>query len=76
MKLIKRSLFLQVMIALVIGCLFGYFLPDIAINFQVLGNGFVKLVKMLIAPLIFCVIVLGIYGAGDLKKAGKVGIKR
>ncbi|MFW1747933.1 C4-dicarboxylate transporter DctA [Acinetobacter guillouiae] len=65
MKLIKRSLFLQVMIALVIGCLFGYFLP----------NGFVKLVKMLIAPLIFCVIVLGIYGAGDLKKAGKVGIK-
>jgi aerobic C4-dicarboxylate transport protein len=75
MKLIKRSLFLQVMIALVIGCLFGYFLPDIAINFQVLGNGFVKLVKMLIAPLIFCVIVLGIYGAGDLKKAGKVGIK-
>ena len=75
MKLIKRSLFLQVMIALVIGCLFGYFLPHIAINFQVFGNGFVKLVKMLIAPLIFCVIVLGIYGAGDLKKAGKVGIK-
>lgn len=75
MKLIKRSLFLQVMIALVIGCLFGYFFPHIAINFQVFGNGFVKLVKMLIAPLIFCVIVLGIYGAGDLKKAGKVGIK-
>lgn len=75
MKLIRNSLFTQVIIALFLGCLFGYFSPEIAKNFQVLGTGFVKLVKMLIAPLIFCVIVLGIYGAGDLKKAGKVGAK-
>lgn len=68
MKLIRNSLFTQVILALFLGCLFGYLSPEIAKNFQVLGTGFVKLVKMLIAPLIFCVIVLGIYGAGDLKK--------
>lgn len=75
MSSIRKSLFLQVVIALVLGCLFGHFVPDMAKNFQVFGDGFVKLIKMLIAPLIFCVIVLGIYGAGDLKKAGKVGSK-
>ncbi|GAA5017028.1 C4-dicarboxylate transporter DctA [Acinetobacter puyangensis] len=72
---VKSSLFLQVVIALILGCLFGHFFPDIAKNFQVLGDSFVRLIKMLIAPLIFCVIVMGIYNSGNLKKAGKVGLK-
>lgn len=75
MKCIKNSLFAQIIIALILGCLFGQFFPNIAQQFQIFGIGFVKLIKMLIAPLIFCVIVIGIYEAGDLKKAGKVGLK-
>lgn len=75
MQAIKKSLFLQVVIALILGCLVGFFFPQFSKEFQILGDAFVKLVKMLIAPLVFCVVVLGIYGAGDLKKAGKVGLK-
>lgn len=75
MNAFKRSLFLQIIVALILGCLFGHFFPEIAQKFQIFGSAFVKLVKMLIAPLIFCVIVMGIYGSGDLKKAGKVGVK-
>lgn len=75
MRILPKSLFLQVVIALMLGCVVGSFFPDFAKNLQVLGDGFVRLVKMLIAPLIFCVIVLGLYGAGDLKKAGRVGAK-
>ena len=75
MQAIKKSLFLQVVIALILGWLFGFFFPQHAKEFQILGDAFVKFVKMLIAPLVFCVVVLGIYGAGDLKKAGKVGLK-
>ena len=66
--MVRKSLFLQVLIASLIGCIVGVLAPDFAKNLQVLGDGFVRLVKMLIAPLIFCVIVLGIHGVGDIKK--------
>ena len=71
----KRSLFLQVIIALVLGILIGISFPDLSLNLKPFGDGFISLIKMLIAPIVFCVVVLGIYGANDLKKMGKVGAK-
>ncbi len=70
-----RSLFGQVLIALVIGTLLGLVFPEFAAKLKPLGDGFIKLVKMLIGPIVFCVVVTGICGAGELKKVGRVGIK-
>ena len=75
MQKIKNSLFLQVVIAACIGIILGMTAPQFSSSLQVLGDSFIRLIKMLIAPLIFCVIVTGIYNVGDLKKAGKVGLK-
>ena len=50
-------------------------MPDFAVALKPLGDGFIKLIKMVIAPLVFCVVVLGISGTGDLKKVGRVGVK-
>lgn len=72
---LKASLFLQVLMALMLGVIFGLSHHDIALNIKPLGDGFISLIKMLIAPIVFCVVVLGIYGANDLKKMGKVGAK-
>ena len=70
-----KSLFGQVLMALVLGVLVGFVWPDIATQLKPLGDGFIKLIKMIIAPLIFCVVVHGIVGAGDLRKVGRVGTK-
>ena len=70
-----RSLFGQVVLALVIGVLLGLFMPEFAIKLKPLGDGFIKLIKMIIPVLVFCVVVHGIAGAGDLKRVGRVGIK-
>jgi len=70
-----RSLFGQVVIALVLGVLLGLFFPEFAAKLKPLGDGFIKLIKMIIAPIVFCVVVLGIAQAGDLKKVGRVGVK-
>lgn len=70
-----RSLFGQVLIALVIGTLLGLFFPEFAAKLKPLGDAFIKLVKMLIGPIVFCVVVAGICGAGELKKVGRVGLK-
>lgn len=75
MQKIRNSLFLQVIIAVCIGILLGIIAPQFSTSLQILGDSFIRLIKMLIAPLIFCVIVTGIYNVGDLKKAGKVGLK-
>lgn len=72
---LKASLFLQVLMALMLGVIFGLSHHGIALNIKPLGDGFISLIKMLIAPIVFCVVVLGIYGANDLKKMGKVGAK-
>ena len=74
MKLIK-SLYIQVIIGVIIGVLLGIFYPDVAVNMKPLGDAFIKLVKMVIAPLIFCSIVTGIAGMQDVKQIGKIGIK-
>src|SRR3954471_24966890 len=53
----------------------GYLFPDRAVALKPLGDGFIALVKMLITPVIFCTVVLGIAGAGDMKRVGRVGGK-
>jgi len=74
MKYIK-SLYAQVIFAIVVGILIGVFYPSFAIQLKPLGDGFIKLVKMMIAPIIFCTIVNGIAGMENTKKVGRVGIK-
>ena len=70
-----RSLFGQVVIALVLGVLAGLLVPDLAVKLKPLGDGFIKLIKMIIPVLVFCVVVHGIAGAGDLRRVGRVGVK-
>ena len=74
MRFIK-SLFGQVVIALILGVIVGVQWPDFAASLKPLGDGFIKLIKMIVAPLVFCVVVHGICGSTDLKKVGRVGIK-
>ena len=74
MKYIK-SLYAQVIIAIIVGILIGVFNPSFAIKLKPLGDGFIKLVKMMISPIIFCTIINGIAGMQDTKKLGRVGLK-
>lgn len=71
----KSSLFAQVVFALILGIVIGVSFHDFSLALKPLGDGFIALIKMLIAPIVFCVVVLGIYGANDIKKMGKVGAK-
>jgi aerobic C4-dicarboxylate transport protein len=68
-------LYVQVLIAIVLGGLYGYLDPGRAVALKPLGDGFIALVKMIIGPIIFCTVVLGIAGAGDMRKVGRVGAK-
>src|SRR5476649_1973167 len=70
-----KSLFVQVLAALVLGVILGVATPDFAISLKILSDGFLKLITMIVAPIVFCVVVHGIAGAGDLKKVGRVGVK-
>src|SRR5262245_53354927 len=70
-----KSLFGQVVVALVLGIVLGMVFPEFAASLKPLGDAFIKFIKVLIAPIVFCVVVLGIAGAGDLKKVGRVGVK-
>jgi aerobic C4-dicarboxylate transport protein len=70
-----RSLFGQVVLALIAGVIVGLVWPESAIKLKPLGDGFIKLIKMIIPVLVFCVVVHGIAGAGDLKRVGRVGVK-
>jgi aerobic C4-dicarboxylate transport protein len=70
-----KSLFVQVLAALVLGAVLGVVTPDFAISLKILSDGFLKLITMIVAPIVFCVVVHGIAGAGDLKKVGRVGVK-
>jgi aerobic C4-dicarboxylate transport protein len=68
-------LYVQVIIAIVIGVLLGYYFPNTAKAMKPLGDGFISLIKMMIAPVIFCTVVHGIGSIGDLKKVGRIGVK-
>ena len=72
-KPLYKSLYLQVIVAIVIGILLGHFYPETGTAMKPLGDGFIKLIKMIIAPIIFCTVVVGIAGMEDLKKVGKTG---
>ncbi len=72
-KSLFRSLYFQVIVAIVIGIALGHFYPETGAAMKPLGDGFIKLIKMIIAPIIFCTIVVGIAGMEDMKKVGKTG---
>ena len=74
MKIFK-SLYVQVLTAIVIGIALGYFYPSVAVKMKPLGDGFIKLVKMMIAPVVFCTVVSGISGMQNISKVGRVGLK-
>ncbi|GJD36849.1 dicarboxylate/amino acid:cation symporter [Methylobacterium aerolatum] len=75
MKRFVSSLFGQVVAALILGVIVGVVWPGFAVTLKPLGDAFIKLIKMAIAPLVFGVVVHGIVGAGDLRKVGRVGLK-
>src|SRR3982751_3904234 len=68
-----KSLYAQVITAIIIGIILGHFWPHIGEAMKPLGDGFIKLIKMIIAPIIFCTVVIGIAGMEDMKKVGKTG---
>lgn len=69
------KLYVQVMIGVIAGGLIGHFSPSVGQSLMPLAEGFIKLIKMMIAPIVFCFVVTGICGAGDLKRAGRVAAK-
>ena len=70
-----QALYAQVLIAIGLAVLLGYFYPAVAMQMKPLGDGFVKLIKMLITPIVFCTVVIGIAGMQDMQKLGRVGAK-
>ncbi len=70
-----KSLHFQVFASIIIGIVFGYLYPTLGTEMKPLGDAFIKLIKMIIGPIIFCTIVCGIAGMGDMKKVGRVGGK-
>jgi aerobic C4-dicarboxylate transport protein len=72
-KPLYKSLYAQVLTAVAIGVLLGHYYPEVAVTMKPFGDGFIKLIKMIIAPIIFCTVVVGIAGMEDMKKVGKTG---
>lgn len=74
-KPLHKDLLFQVIVAIILGVVFGYVSPENAMAMKPLGDFFIKLIKMMIGPIIFCTIVVGIAGMQSMKSAGRVGIK-
>src|SRR6266550_2551123 len=72
-KPLYKSLYFQVITAIVIGVILGHFAPSTGEAMKPLGDGFIKLIKMIIAPIIFCTVVVGIAGMESMKTVGKTG---
>jgi aerobic C4-dicarboxylate transport protein len=72
-KPLYKSLYAQVIVAIVLGVLLGHFFPEQGAAMKPFGDAFIKLIKMIIAPIIFCTVVIGIAGMEDMKKVGKTG---
>jgi aerobic C4-dicarboxylate transport protein len=70
-----KSLFVQVLVGLALGVILGVATPDLAISLKFFSDAFLRLISMIVGPIVFCVVVHGIAGAGDLKKVGRVGAK-
>ena len=75
LKRFGRSLYLQVLLAVLLGAILGHLRPELGAKMKPLGDGFIKMVKMLIAPIVFTTVVTGIAKMGDLRKVGRVGLK-
>lgn len=73
-KPIYHSLYFQVLVAIAIGILLGHFYPETGAAMKPLGDGFIRLIKMIIAPIIFCTVVSGIAGMEDMKSVGRTGV--
>jgi len=74
-KKFYQHLYVQVLTAIAVGIALGNFYPDMGVAMKPLGDGFIKLIKMIITPVIFCTVVTGIAGMDDMKKVGRVGAK-
>lgn len=70
-----KELYFQVIVGIILGVSLGYFFPNLAMNMKPLGDGFIKLIAMIIGPIIFCTVVTGIAGMRDMKELGRVGGK-
>ncbi|MFA3776201.1 glutamate-aspartate/proton symporter GltP [Bacillus safensis] len=71
----KKFIAFQIMIALVIGALIGHFFPDFGMALRPIGDGFIRLIKMIVVPIVFSTIVIGAAGSGGMKKMGSLGLK-
>jgi len=74
-KRLWQHLYVQVLCAIAVGVVVGYFWPNVGAALKPLGDAFIKLIKMIIAPIIFCTVVHGIAGMKDMRKVGRVGLK-
>jgi len=74
-KPLYKVLYVQVLTAIVIGVVLGWVAPETGAAMRPLGDGFIKLVRMMITPIIFCVVVVGIAKIGDLRAVGRIGMK-
>jgi aerobic C4-dicarboxylate transport protein len=70
-----RRLYFQVLAGIVLGVLLGWLRPDVGVAMKPLGDGFIKLIRMVIAPIIFATVVVGIAKMGDMKAVGRIGVK-
>jgi aerobic C4-dicarboxylate transport protein len=68
-----KTLYFWVLLAIVVGVVLALVSPDLGVQMKPLGDGFIKLIKMIIAPVIFCTVVTGIAGMDDMKSVGKTG---
>src|SRR3978361_1397685 len=71
----STSLYIQVVTGVVLGAALGYFWPAIAVQMQPFGDAFIKLVRMIIAPIVFVTVVVGIAKLSDAREVGRIGIK-
>lgn len=72
---IYQRLYFQVIVGILLGIFLGHFFPELAITLKPLGDAFIRLIKMMVAPIIFCTIVVGIAKMGDMREVGRVGLK-
>src|SRR5271165_2798811 len=70
-----QTLHFQVFVGIVLGIALGIVFPKTAESMKPLGDGFIKLIRMVIAPIIFCTVVVGIANVGDMRKLGRIGVK-
>jgi len=75
MRRLFSTLYFQVLVGIIIGGLVGYFFPHFGVSLKPFGDGFIKLIKMLLGPIVFLTVVLGVARMGDVKRVGRVGLK-